>query len=124
MATPTSPLRSRARAAPSVLRPLSPAHRREADCDNGLGPGMSRQNEVLLGSYGIPGWTARMWLASACNRPTRRSAQRGQAMTEYIVVVGFLLVLLWVGANTSTVQQLVTALKSFWTDYSYLISLP
>ncbi len=50
--------------------------------------------------------------------------QRGQAMTEYIVVVGFLLVLLWVGADTSTVQQLVTALKSFWTHYSYLISLP
>ena len=124
MATPTSPLRSSARAVPSALRPLSPAHQWEPDCDNGLGPGLRRQDEALLGSCSIPGWTARMWLASACNRPTRRSAQRGQAMTEYIVAVGFLLVLLWVGADTSTVQQLVTALKSFWTHYSYLISLP
>ncbi|MBU6404969.1 MAG: hypothetical protein KGQ84_09690 [Proteobacteria bacterium] len=45
-------------------------------------------------------------------------------MTEYIVAVAFLLVLLWVGANTSAVQQLVAALKDFWTHYSYLISLP
>lgn len=54
----------------------------------------------------------------------RRHAQCGQAMTEYIVAVGFLLVLLWVGANTSAVQQLVAALKDFWTHYSDLISLP
>ncbi|MHB1282374.1 MAG: hypothetical protein ACYCZI_00665 [Metallibacterium scheffleri] len=45
-------------------------------------------------------------------------------MTEYIVAVAFLLVLLWVGANTSAVQQLVAALKDFWTHYSDLISLP
>ncbi len=60
----------------------------------------------------------------AHRRPLRWHAQCGQAMTEYIVAVGFLLVLLWVGADTSTVQLLVTALKDFWTHYSYLISLP
>ena len=60
----------------------------------------------------------------AHRRPLHWHAQNGQAMTEYIVAVAFLLVLLWVGANTSAVQQLVAALKDFWTHYSYLISLP
>jgi len=48
----------------------------------------------------------------------------GQAMTEYIVAVAALVLLLWAVGNTSIAQQLVTALKSFWTHYSYLISLP
>ena len=80
----------------------------------------------------MPASPARPSLRMACisrlgpvgRQATRRHAQRGQAMTEYIVAVGFLLLLLWVGANTSTVQQLVAALKNFWTHYSYLISLP
>ena len=59
------------------------------------------------------------------NRPQRRLA-RGQAMTEYIVVILFCMVLLIVATagNPSPVQQLVQALKTFWTNFSYMISLP
>ena len=55
----------------------------------------------------------------------RRS--RGQAMTEYIVVVAagiILLVAIVAGSSTSPVQQMIVALKGFWTHYSYLVSLP
>lgn len=47
-------------------------------------------------------------------------------MTEYIVVVAAAIILLAAATagNPSPVQQLITALKGFWTHYSYLISLP
>lgn len=51
---------------------------------------------------------------------------RGQAMTEYIVVIaaGIILLLAATAGNPSPVQQLIIAFKGFWTHYSYLISLP
>ncbi len=68
-------------------------------------------------------------LAATRQRATRSLCQytRGQAMTEYIVVVAagiILLVAVVAGSNSSTVQQMIVALKNFWTNYSYLISLP
>lgn len=59
------------------------------------------------------------------HRP-HRSVARGQAMTEYIVVILFCMVLLIAATagNPSPVQQLVAELKTFWTNFSYMISLP
>lgn len=62
---------------------------------------------------------------TSANRPHRRQT-RGQAMTEYIVVILLCMVLLIAATagNPSPVQQLVQALKTFWTHFSYMISLP
>ncbi|MCK9366890.1 MAG: hypothetical protein M0P72_07060 [Metallibacterium scheffleri] len=67
--------------------------------------------------------------ATARQRAVRSLCQytRGQAMTEYIVVVAagiILLVAVAAGSSSSPVQQMIVALKGFWTHYSYLISLP
>ncbi len=61
--------------------------------------------------------------------PANRSYQRltrGQAMTEYIVVILLCMVLLIAATagNPSPVQLLVQALKTYWTNFSYMISLP
>ena len=74
----------------------------------------------------------RVATASAPRGPRR---MRGQAATEYIVVIAAAIIVLAVvaagnplqpanGTSPSPVQMLVSALKGFWTHYSYLISLP
>lgn len=62
---------------------------------------------------------------ASANGPHRRRT-RGQAMTEYIVVILLCMVLLIAATagNPSPVQQLVAELKTFWTNFSYMISLP
>jgi Flp pilus assembly pilin Flp len=54
-------------------------------------------------------------------KPARR--QQGQAMTEYTVVLLFVVVgLILSSIEPSPVQALVDALKSAWTAFSYVIS--
>ncbi len=71
-----------------------------------------------------------MRIYAACRLPFSAGAWHrrtgGQAMTEYIVVVAAAIILLAAATagNPSPVQQLIAALKGFWTHYSYLISLP
>jgi hypothetical protein len=52
--------------------------------------------------------------------------QHGQAAAEYVVVIAAALILIAVATagNPSPADQMIAALKSFWTHYSYLISLP
>jgi Flp pilus assembly pilin Flp len=51
-------------------------------------------------------------------------AQRGQAMTEYVVVLLFVVVALVAATHPSSpVRDLVTAVKKAWAAYSYAISL-
>ncbi|MDE1898290.1 MAG: hypothetical protein KGI40_10640 [Xanthomonadaceae bacterium] len=52
--------------------------------------------------------------------------QNGQAAAEYVVVIAAALILIAVATsgNPSPADQLIAALKAFWTHYSYLISLP
>lgn len=55
-------------------------------------------------------------------RPRSRR-QRGQAMTEYTVVLVFVVVILIVSSiDPSPLQALVDALKSAYTAFSYVIS--
>nr|WP_315402275.1 hypothetical protein [uncultured Duganella sp.] len=56
-------------------------------------------------------------------RPPLRRRQRGQAMTEYTVVLVFVVVILIASAvDPSPLQALVDALKSAYTAFSYVIS--
>lgn len=50
---------------------------------------------------------------------------RGQAMTEYAVVVTLAaLVLIWSGLGTpSPIQKLMGAIKSFYSAFSYVLSV-
>jgi len=56
----------------------------------------------------------------------RLRTMRGQAMTEYIVVilVGVIVLILVTSGQPSVVEQMVIALKTFWKNFSYIISLP
>lgn len=50
--------------------------------------------------------------------------QRGQAMTEYVVVLLFVVVALVAAAHPlSPVRDLVAAVRQAWAAYSYAISL-
>lgn len=64
---------------------------------------------------------------------TRRSArrrqanarQRGQAMTEYLVVGAFcLMVLVLVSLGPAPILELIASIKKFFSAYSYAISVP
>lgn len=59
-------------------------------------------------------------------RPAMPARQNGQAAAEYVVVIAAALILIAVATsgNPSPADQLIAALKAFWTHYSYLISLP
>ena len=59
-------------------------------------------------------------------RPAMPARQRGQAAAEYVVVIAAALILIAVATagNPSLTDQMIAALKAFWTHYSYLISLP
>lgn len=50
----------------------------------------------------------------------------GQASVEYVVGIAAAVIILVVAdsGNPSVITQLVTTLKSFWTNYSYIISMP
>lgn len=56
----------------------------------------------------------------------RLRTMQGQAMTEYIVVilVGVIVLIVVTSGQPSTVDQMVAALKTFWKNFSYIISLP
>ena len=87
----------------------------------------SLRSRMRSSAHAIPGRMQRTWRERMCGPSLRCHAQRGQAMTEYVVVVAAGIVLLLAvvaGSNSSTVQQMIVALKNFWTNYSYLISLP
>lgn len=50
--------------------------------------------------------------------------QHGQAMTEYVVVLLFVVVALVAAAHPSSpVRDLVAAIKDAWAAYAYAISL-
>jgi hypothetical protein len=53
-------------------------------------------------------------------RQRRKSA--GQAMMEYLVVIGFGVIVLVAGDNPP-IQQLAKAIKDHYTDYSFAISI-
>lgn len=54
----------------------------------------------------------------------RLRSQRGQAMTEYLVVGVFCVaILVAVSAGPRPVQELLDAIKNFFRAYSYVISV-
>jgi hypothetical protein len=57
---------------------------------------------------------------------TRRSRQRGQAYAEYLVVTTALIGILLVAAGDTVapLTALVSGLKSFFSAYSFTLSLP
>ena len=62
------------------------------------------------------------------NRPgKRRGAQRGQAMIEYLVIVGVVAVVLFTPSpitnNIAPADFLARAVRSFFRGYSFLISV-
>jgi len=53
----------------------------------------------------------------------------GQGMVEYLVVVTFAVIAVValtapLGSQPSAVVQLANAIKAFWANYSYILSLP
>ncbi|MDE1182030.1 MAG: hypothetical protein PW947_16395 [Paraburkholderia sp.] len=50
--------------------------------------------------------------------------QRGQAYAEYLMVTSALVVALLVGDQIPPIAALVTAFKSFFSAYSFTLSLP
>ncbi|MHB1543692.1 MAG: hypothetical protein ACYCS1_06670 [Gammaproteobacteria bacterium] len=64
--------------------------------------------------------------------PRRFPLQRmclGQGMVEYLVVVTFAVIAVValtapLGSQPSAVVQLANAIKAFWANYSYILSLP
>jgi hypothetical protein len=59
-----------------------------------------------------------------------RRGQRGQSMTEYVIIAALALILLVVPVglgptgNMSVVGWMIYVLHQWWVHYSYLISLP
>lgn len=55
---------------------------------------------------------------------TPPSSQRGQAMTEYLLIGAFCLIVLVVAAvGPGPIGDLVAAIKNFFSAYSYAISI-
>lgn len=53
----------------------------------------------------------------------------GQGMVEYLVVVTFAVIAVValtapLGSQPSAIVQLADAIKTFWSNYSYILSLP
>lgn len=63
-----------------------------------------------------------------CKRPQRpQRRQRGQVITEYVIVAGILAVMLFAtfpGADRSVVGLLLKAFRDAWATYSYTLSFP
>ncbi|PFH21006.1 MULTISPECIES: hypothetical protein [Burkholderia] len=55
--------------------------------------------------------------------PKRRGRQRGQAYTEYVVIVLLVVVVLLAG-DGSVITMLLHAFKSFYSAFSFALSLP
>lgn len=56
-----------------------------------------------------------------------RHAQRGQVITEYVIVAGILAVMLFAtfpGSDRSVVDLLIKAFRDAWSTYSYTLSYP
>jgi hypothetical protein len=51
-----------------------------------------------------------------------RRHMRGQSFMEYLVVLAFGVIVLVAGPNPP-IQQLATAIRDYYTDYSYAISI-
>ena len=50
--------------------------------------------------------------------------QRGQAMSEYLVVAAFcVMVLVLISLGPSPIQELIDAIKMYFSAYSYVISI-
>jgi hypothetical protein len=58
-----------------------------------------------------------------CDYHAIRRRQRGQSMTEYVVICAVLVACLLV-AETPVGAQLAQALHNFYLDFTYFISLP
>lgn len=56
-------------------------------------------------------------------RHPARSAQRGQSMIEWIVVVAFTVIVLIEGGSSSPVQQVVSAIKDAYGGFTFSLSL-
>lgn len=52
------------------------------------------------------------------------SGQRGQAMTEYLVIGAFCVItLVLISLGPSPIQELIDAIKKYFSAYSYVISI-
>lgn len=64
---------------------------------------------------------------SRTNKPPRarhaRRRESGQAYVEYVVIV-LLVVVVLIGGDNSVISQLLAAIKSFYSAYSYALSMP
>ncbi|RJG05331.1 hypothetical protein D3870_04235 [Noviherbaspirillum cavernae] len=56
------------------------------------------------------------------NLPMARRKQGGQSFMEYLVVLAFGVIVLVAGPNPP-IQQLAKAIRDYYTDYSYAISI-
>ncbi|MDH6167911.1 hypothetical protein M2282_003062 [Variovorax boronicumulans] len=57
----------------------------------------------------------------------RPAAQRGQVITEYLLVAGVLAFMLFAtfpGADRSVVELLIKAYRDAWSSFSYALSFP
>jgi hypothetical protein len=60
-------------------------------------------------------------------QPAARRGQRGQVITEYLLVAGVLALMLFgtfPGADRSVVELLVKAYRDAWSSFSYALSFP
>jgi len=60
-------------------------------------------------------------------KPAARRSQRGQVITEYVLVAGVLAVMLFAtfpGADRSVVELLIKAYRDSWSSFSYALSFP
>lgn len=55
---------------------------------------------------------------------SRSRRQRGQAMTEYLVVVAFLGLVVWLSSTGALGTDLAQAITSYFGAFSFAISLP
>lgn len=53
-----------------------------------------------------------------------RASTRGQVYAEYVVILVVVILLLITGGDSSPINQLIAAFKSFYQSYSYAIAVP
>lgn len=56
--------------------------------------------------------------------PISARRQRGQAGTEYLLITLFIFIILIHGGAASPISELIVAFKSFFSAYSFTLSLP
>ncbi|CAJ0790955.1 hypothetical protein LMG7141_02441 [Ralstonia condita] len=52
------------------------------------------------------------------------ASMRGQVYAEYVVILVVVILLLITGGDSSPINQLIAAFKSFYQSYSYAIAVP